>query len=131
MSDLRIYAYGDGAFDLSLTRGDFELIGSTEDTWQDAVVQRVQYAVGTWLGESVFDTGEGFPWEQGVFGRQPVEGIASLLVLHLTQVPGVEAITSDPVIEIDNTTRRATIQVQIQGEDFESAIQLITQGVQQ
>ena len=132
MSDFKIQAAGGGAYDLVLEdtgKGDdLVLIGDTEDTWPELVVQRVNYAVGTWLGETAFDRGLGFPWRQGVFGKQPVEGIVFLLYDAIISVPGVEAMPDAPVVEVD-AQRRASISIEILGQGFDEgrAVEQIVQ----
>jgi len=130
-SDFRIEPVGGGSYDLVLTTtdgvDDFDLIGDTSETHQAAVAQRITYKVGTWLGESPFDRSVGFPWEQTVFGRQPIESIVVFLYDQISSVEGVDSITEPPAIDFDNATRKATISVQVQGRDFEVTLQQILQ----
>lgn len=131
MSDLQIEPAGGGSYDLVLQTvngvDDFVLIGDDEASWPSLVQQRVTYAVGTWLEESPFDRSLGFPWEQAVFGRQPVEGIVAYLYEKIIAVDGVEALAEPPVIELNNATRQATITVQALGQAFEATVQQIIQ----
>ena len=118
MSDFKIEPLGDGTWDLVMEDGDFVMVGETAATWQDEVKQRVAYAVGTWYQESAFDRDQGFPWLEGVFGKQPLEGIAALVYDHIIAVEGVEGIDDAPVLSLDTETRILTITVDVRGEGF-------------
>lgn len=126
--DLKIEHVGDGVWDLAMEGGDFVLIGHTEATWPDLVAQRVTFAILTWLGESPFNRGDGFPWADGVFGRNPVEGIAALLHAHIVAVDGVEGLDEPPTLTLDAVTRVLTITATVRGSDWVRPIRVILQG---
>lgn len=118
MTDILIEPIGNGEYDLALVDNDLVLVGGTEETWPAEVAQRVTYAVCTWYGESAFDRDAGFPWREGVFGRQPIDGIAALVHEHILAVEGVQGIGSQPVLTLDTTTRKLSIlatEVEIEG----------------
>ena len=130
--DFQIEPYDGGRYDLTLSETehglDVVLIGDTEATHPAATRQRATYATGVWLGESRFDRSIGFPWEQAVFGRQPLSGVPLLLAEHLQRVEGVEGLIGTPELLYDNVARRLVIQnVQLQGAtfalDYESEVQ--------
>lgn len=118
MSDFLIEPLGDGDYDLVIEDDDFVIVGDTEETWQSYVAQNVIYTLGTWLGESAYDRSQGFPWEQGVFGKQPLEGIVALLYNHTLKAEGVKGLSVPPVIDVDRVSRKATISMQVDGEAF-------------
>jgi hypothetical protein len=131
-ADFQIEAHAGGRYDLTLNETDHGLdavlIGDTEATHPAAVLQRITYATGVWLGESRFDRSIGFPWEQAVFGRQPLAGIPLLLADAIQAVDGVEGLIGSPELLFDSEARRLVIQgVQVQGEgfalDYESEVQ--------
>ncbi|MCO0638357.1 hypothetical protein M8745_20695, partial [Lutimaribacter sp. EGI FJ00014] len=122
---------GNGQYDLVLTTAqarDFVLIGTTEATHPAQVQQRLIYTFGTWLGESRFDRTAGFPWEQAVFGKQPIENISALIYDRAINTEGVEAFISGPTLELDNETRQLTVAAEVQGQDFVAQVQQIIQG---
>jgi hypothetical protein len=123
VTDFLVEHVGDGAYDLVLRdtgQGDTDLVlvGNTEDTWPLEVVQRVTYALGTWLNESAFAPGQGFPWIEGVMGRQPIDGIGALIYQRIVEVAGVEAIIGQPVILLNTTTRVVSISVEVQASGY-------------
>lgn len=122
MTDFLIESLGNGDHDLTITDNDFVIVGNSEDTWAAALRQRILYAVGTWFAESAFDRSVGFPWLEGVFGRQPVDGISALVYQHITRVPGVVGIIESPTLTLDTASRRLTISCRVQGDRFEVPI---------
>jgi hypothetical protein len=128
MTDFAIESIGDGQYDLVLTSNDFVIVGATEDTWQDELSQRIAFAVGTWLGESAFDRSVGFPWLQGVFGKQPIDGIAALVYETISGVDGVEGIVGQPIITLDTATRVLSIAVDVRSRSFVVPVTFTTQG---
>lgn len=118
MSDFQIETIGNGDHDLVITDNDFVLVGETEDTWQTEVVQRVRFALGTWYAESAFDRSVGFPYLEGVFGRQPLEGIQAIVTQEILDVDGVDGIEDGPTLDLDRTARVLTISVTIKGTGF-------------
>ena len=119
MTDFLIEHVGSGAFDLVIRdtgQGDvdFVLIGGDADTWPLEVAQRITYALGMWLNESPFAPGQGFPWVEGVMGRQPIDGIGALIYQRIVEVDGVELIIGQPVILFDSSTRVLTISAEAQ-----------------
>jgi hypothetical protein len=121
-ADLQIEPYGGGAWDLVLSETehglDAVLVGDTAATHQAAVLQRLTYALLVWLGESIFDRSVGFPWEQGVFGRAPIEGIPAYLQEHAEAVDGVEGLIDAPSMFYDADARRLRIELEVQGQGF-------------
>lgn len=122
--DFQIEPVGAGAYDLVLSETehglDAVLIGDDAATHPTATLQRITYACLVWLGESRFDRSVGFPWEQAVFGRNPIEGIPVLLQEQIQSVEGVEGIANTPDLLYDASTRRLVIEpVQVAGRDFE------------
>lgn len=133
MADFQIEPIGGGDWDLSLaTRADgsadFVMIGNDDDTWVAEVTQRIVYAVGMWLGESAWDRDAGFPWIEGVFGRQPIDGIAALLYERIVEVEGCDGLAEQPVLILDTTTRRLSISVLAQIGAREVPISVTIQG---
>lgn len=111
MTDLRVIAEGDG-YDLDIQDNDLVLIGGDDDTWLEAVAQRVRYALHTWQGESVFDRDAGLPYIDGIFGRQPVEGIGFLFYSAITDVDDVTGV-EDLNLELDRETRKLTVSARV------------------
>lgn len=121
--DLQIAPFGGGRYDLVLTETeqglDAVMIGATEATHPQAVLQRITYALGVWLGESRFDRSFGFPWEQAVFGRQPIDGVPLYLAEHIAGVEGVVDLIGTPVLLYDNEARRLLItDLRVQGASW-------------
>jgi len=120
--DLQIGPVGGGAWDLVLTETeqglDAVLVGDAEATHPAATLQRLTYALLVWLGESRFDRGVGFPWEQGVFGRAPLEGIPIYLQEHAERVEGVQGLIEPPRMFYDADQRRLRSVLKVQGEGF-------------
>lgn len=122
--DFQIEPVGAGAYDLVLSETeqglDVVLVGDDAATHPAATLQRITYAVLVWLGECRFDRSVGFPWEQAVFGRAPIEGIPVLLQEQIQQVEGVEGIANIPDLLYDAAERRLVIEpVQAAGLGFE------------
>ena len=135
MTDLQIAPTGDGTWDLVLESTefgqDFVLVGATAATWLDEVSQRVVFATMTWLGESMFDITQGFPWEEGVFGKQPIEGIVEYLYQHIESVEGVDNLDEAPVIEFDSPNRRLSISCVVRAGEFVVPVHVVIEGEQQ
>lgn len=124
MSDFLIEPVGGGSYDAVLAETDqgldLVLVGEDATTHPQAVLQRVTYALLTWLGESRFDRSVGFPYEQAVFGVQPVDGIPVLFQQRALAVEGVEGLANYPGLLYDPQTRRLVIEpLQLTGEEFE------------
>lgn len=122
--DLQIEEIGGGDNDLAIVGGDLVRVGGDASTWGVAVAQRVRYELGTWLGESAFDRGKGFPWADGVFGRQPIDGIASLFYDAIASVEGIDGIVGQPDLRLDTVTRRLTGSIVADVGGFEVPITL-------
>lgn len=119
-SDLQIEPVGGGRYDLVLTETeqglDAVMAGASEATHPQAVLQRITYAIGVWLGESRFDRAFGFPWEQAVFGRNPIDGVPLYLAEHIAGVEGVVDLIGTPTLLYDNEARRLLItELDVQG----------------
>jgi hypothetical protein len=111
MTDFRVVAVADG-YDLDIQYNDLVLIGGEDDTYLELVAQRIRYAMLTWLGESPFDRDAGIPYTDGVFGRQPIGGVAFLFYQRIAAVEGVDGI-SDIRASLDNETRILTLSVDV------------------
>lgn len=118
MTDFAIEPLGNGDHDLVITANDFVIVGRTSDTWIDELQQRIYYALGTWHGESAWDRSKGFPWVEGVFGRQPIDGIAALIYQKILEVDGVDGIQGQPTIELDTVARQLSISCQVISGEF-------------
>jgi len=121
--DLQIEPVGGGYYDLVLTETehglDAVLVGDDAATHPAATLQRITYAVGVWLGESRFDRSIGFPWEQGVFGRAPIDGLPVFLQEHIQRVEGVEGLETAPDILYDAAARRVVVPpIRVSGSEF-------------
>ena len=110
MSDLKIADSGDG-FDLVLEDGDVVLFGADELTAE--VAQRVVYTVMTWQGESPYDLAAGLPYLDGIFGFEPVPGVAGLITQAIADTDGVAELDENPAYELETTTRELSINVRI------------------
>ncbi len=89
MTDLAIRQDGD-QWDFAIEGGDFVRVDGPEE-----VAQRVTYRLMTWLGESVYDTSAGVPYIDGVFGAEPVPGVAQLLLEVIRKTEGVRQVLND------------------------------------
>lgn len=118
MTDFQIAPVGNGDHDLVVTDSDFVIVGRTEDTWATELQQRIYYALGTWHSESAWDRSAGFPWLEGVFGNQPIDGISALIYQRIVEIDGVEGIEGQPVITLDTTTRSLSITCSVVGKGF-------------
>lgn len=118
MTDFRIQSIGDGKYDLVITDNDFTVVGGDANTWPQEVAQRIVYEVCTWYGESAFDRDAGFPWAQGVFGKAPLEGIASLAYEKILGVDGVQGFNEQPQLTLDTVSRRLFITADVLGDGF-------------
>lgn len=110
MSDLKIADEGDG-WDLVLEDGDVVLFGSDDLTAE--VAQRVVYTVMTWQGESPYDLAAGLPYLDGIFGFEPVPGVAGLITQAIADTEGVAEVDESPVYSLDTTTHELSISVGI------------------
>ena len=92
------------AGDMDLTNGDLSFV-----TGQDAIAQDINMKLGTWLGESVYDTTEGLPYLQVIFqGKNPnLNEIKAIVDAAVETVDGV--ISSDCTPALDRLTRVLTI----------------------
>lgn len=129
MSDLKIAYHSGGSYDIAIEENDFTLVGDDQGSYADEVRQRVIYSVGVWQGESAFDRTVGFPWEQGVFGRTPIEGITSLLYEYVAGVDGVESVDETPTLVLDRATRKLTANVSATISGYSESVQLVVQEV--
>lgn len=121
--DAKVVHVGGGSYDLDLVDTEYGLdlqaIGGDSDTHAAATAQRMQYEFGVWLGESPFDRSAGFPWEQAVFGRGPIEGVAELVYTRALAVEGVDDVESMPEMFLNSETRVLTMTMpRINGADF-------------
>jgi len=104
-----------GGFDLDIVDGDLVLTAGISRAAE--VAQRVTYRLMTWLGESPYQTTAGIPYEDVVFGFEPVPGTASLLVQVILDTEGVDGLAEDPVFVLGDD-RQLSIAVAITvGED--------------
>jgi hypothetical protein len=118
MSDLVLERATFG-WDLQMDNGDFVM--TTTDA--ESISQRVLYRLETWLRESPYDRSAGVPYEL-IFGQQPVEAVAALLIQEILDTEGVTNIvgvpsfvlTSDRVLTINITIRTENDIVPIQTE---------------
>jgi hypothetical protein len=107
MKDFKIRHIGSGVYDLELDDdGDLVEVEGDEET-----INHLTYRLHTWLGESPYDRSEGFPYIGGVFGNQPLEGIAGLFQVYIGQTRGVRSIRPIPSIDLDDdaTVRLAPV----------------------
>lgn len=127
MSDLYIADGADG-WDLVLDDGDVVLVHELEaSAWQAEVAQRVVYRVMTWLGESPYDTAAGLPYLSGIFGFEPVPGVAALISQTVLDTDGVLELDSDPSYLLDTTTRELAMSFVIKvgtGEDVPISLEV-------
>lgn len=117
MSDLKIVANGgDGLavdWGLVIENGDLALTASRTEE----VAQRVVYRLQTWLSESIYDTSAGVPYLDGVFGFQPREGVAALLIEEIRNTPGVDEIVDNPEFLLEGNTLTLYVIIRVSGED--------------
>lgn len=118
MSDLKIVPIGDGQYDLAFENDDLVVIGETATTWPQSVAQDVTYTLSTWFGESAFDRSVGFPWQEGVFGENPIDGVGSLVYDFIVGVDGVEGMDEAPILDFDAANSRLTINATATGREF-------------
>lgn len=117
MSDLYIAHNGD-EWDLVLDDGDVVLVHELETAPIPAeVAQRVVYRVMTWLGESPYDTGAGLPYLDGIFGFEPVPGIAALISQTVLDTEGVLEIDGNPSYLLEPSTRELAMSIAIRVGD--------------
>lgn len=120
MTDFKIANGADG-WDLVLDGGDLVLTESLGE--MEVVRQRVVYALSTWLGESVYETTAGLPYEQGIFGFEPVPGVVGLIVSRVLQVDGVDGLVGAPSFTLTEA-RVLTLSMTILVGDTEGEINL-------
>jgi hypothetical protein len=113
-------------WDLALDDGDAVLTHTLGRPRE--VVQRVVFRLLTNLGESPYDLAAGIPWVGGVFGAYPVDGIAGLLVLEMSETEGVDEVIS-PLFDLgDNSTLAVTAEIRPTGEDDPVGLDLLVGG---
>ncbi len=110
MSDLQIDATT-GVWDLTLVDGDVVLVHEVSRAAE--VAQRVVYRLMTWLAESPYDRAAGLPYLDGIFGFEPLPGIAGLLSQTILDTPGVVAIVDDPLYELDGGTLTYAVTIRV------------------
>lgn len=101
MTDIRIYDTGD-LWDVTLVNGDLELVPESDTDDAEAVTQRVTFELMIWLGESVYETRAGMPYENGIFGFGPVPGVGAYIYSRVLAVEGVATFDEDPTFELDS-----------------------------
>lgn len=117
MSDLYIADGADG-WDLVLDDGDVVLVHELEEqAWLTEVSQRVVYRVMTWLGESPYDLGAGLPYLDGIFGFEPVPGVAALISQEILETEDVSEIDGTPEYLLDPTSRELSMSIAIKVGD--------------
>lgn len=110
MSDLQIDATT-GVWDLTLVDGD---VVFTDDVSLAAeVAQRVVYKLMTWRAESVYDRGAGLPYLDGIFGFEPLPGIAGLLTQTILSTEGVVEIVGAPQYILDGGTLSYSVVIRV------------------
>ncbi len=110
MSDLQIDATT-GVWDLTLVDGDAVLVSDVSLAAE--VAQRVVYRLMTWRGESRYDRGAGLPYLDGIFGFEPLPGIAGLLSQTILSVEGVVEIVGAPQYILDNGTLSYSVVIRV------------------
>lgn len=107
----------DSTGDLSLVNGDLVLSEGAE-----AVAQRAQVRLKTWLGEWRFDRRLGTPWLEAVLGKPIDESLVqALLANRIRQTQGVARIQSMR-FRIDSTTQSMRVSGRIIADDGEDAV---------
>jgi hypothetical protein len=119
MSDLLIRLNGTGglATDWGLVEVDGDLVLTSSHL--EEVAQRVVYRLMTWLRESPYDRSAGVPYLDGVFGFEPIEGVAGLLAQEILDVEGVDGFLEGPVFALDGRTLTVTATLQVGEEPLE------------
>lgn len=110
MSDLQIDATT-GVWDLTLDDGDVVLVHEVSRAAE--VAQRVVYALMTWRGENRYDRGVGLPYLDGIFGFEPLPGIAGLLTQTILDVEGVTEIVGNPEYVLDGGTLSYSVVIRV------------------
>jgi hypothetical protein len=110
VSDLQIDATT-GVWDLTLVDGDAVLVSDVSLAAE--VAQRVVYRLMTWRGESRYDRGAGLPYLDGIFGFEPLPGIAGLLSQTILSVEGVVEIVGAPQYILDNGTLSYSVVIRV------------------
>lgn len=113
MSDLYIAQAG-GVWDLVIEDGDAVLVHELDENPLAAeVAQRVVYEISTWLGESPYDRTAGIPYLDGVFGFEPVPGVAAMITQTALETEGVTEIEGTPRYLLDTTTGVLSLDLQL------------------
>jgi hypothetical protein len=110
VSDLQIDATT-GVWDLTLEDGDAVLVHEVSRAAE--VAQRVVYALMTWRGESRYDRGVGLPYLDGIFGFEPLPGIAGLLNQTILDVEGVTEIIGPPDYILDGGVLSYSVVIRV------------------
>jgi hypothetical protein len=110
VSDLQIDATT-GVWDLTLVDGDAVLVSDVSLAAE--VAQRVVYRLMTWRGESRYDRGAGLPYLDGIFGFEPLPGIAGLLSQTILSVEGVVEIVGAPAYILDDGTLSYSVVIRV------------------
>lgn len=121
MTDFAIANDGDG-WDLVLDDGDLVLTHTLGLPAE--VAQRVVYRLMTWLGESPYDLTAGVPYEQLVFGFEPVPGIVAYLVQIVLDTEGVTDVATEPDFELDDRTLTITLAIVVGTETVPIELQV-------
>jgi hypothetical protein len=111
VSDLKIADTAGQGWDLVLEDGDVVLFGPDDTTAE--VAQRVVYTVMTWQGESPYDLAAGLPYLDGIFGFEPVPGVAGLITQAIQDTEGVAEVDENPSYLLETTTRELSMSVRI------------------
>jgi hypothetical protein len=109
VSDFLIEQGDDRGWDMVIRDGDVVWTSDEGTDDRTEVMQRVQFELQTWLGESPYDRARGMPYLEGVFGDAPVPGIIALVTSKILGVPGVAELVEDPTFVLDTDTRVLTI----------------------
>lgn len=110
MSDLQIDA-STGVWDLVLEDGDLVLVHDVSHAAE--VAQRVVYRLMTWLAESPYDRGAGLPYLDGIFGFEPLPGVAGLLTQTILETEGVTEIIGAPDYILDGGRLSYSVAIRI------------------
>lgn len=95
--------------DLDVTNGNVQWVRGAK-----AVGQHAKIRLEVWFGESVYDREAGVPYLEGVFGKQPYEGIVFILTERLATTLGVESVRNVfESFDYDNDLRTLRIQPQV------------------
>lgn len=122
MTDFAIAIDANGGYDLDLVDGDLVLTHTISRARE--VSQRVIYRVCTWLGQSPYDVRAGVPYEQVVFGFEPVPGVAGLLQAEIADTEGVDEFADEPTFELDGRTLTIYAPIRIGAEDVPITVEI-------